>query len=158
MATTTQSLTATSTPALVREYAGLRVAEAIGALNIRELKRQDVVVAELIRRDVLNGVGSTGPTYEQAESTTAETKHPGTVTPERLAEWGARIDGYAQFAAASPADRQRLVFRSIVLAWLTGMAAHSSAETIAAATSFVRDRMGAYDANRRAVTGQEVAA
>lgn len=68
------------------------------------------------------------------------------VTPERIAEWSARIDGYADYADAEVLeDRRRLVFRSLVLAWLMGLSAGSRAETVYAAAALVRERLAAYD-------------
>jgi hypothetical protein len=74
--TTQRPLTAASTPALVREYAGLRVADVLGALNVTEHERQDAVVSELQRRGVLDGVGSTGPTPVDEPAVAATTREP----------------------------------------------------------------------------------
>jgi hypothetical protein len=69
------------------------------------------------------------------------------VTPERLEAWGLRIDYYADFSASEAlADRRRLVFRSLVLAWLMGLSENSTPEVVAVAAGLVRGRLADYDA------------
>lgn len=70
MATIPSKPVPATTDSLVREYASLRAADAQAALTIAEEKRLGAVVAELIRRGVLERPGSTGPTptWDQVEA------------------------------------------------------------------------------------------